>query len=140
MSDPSPAGDGIWRFAMTRTILPDEDMMKAKTDMVADDPTIGEASEDALEEWRAAVNARRNVLLGLWAARQLGLPAEEGDALAWSVHFADLVEPGHDDVIRALQRAFADHGVSISDSLLREQLHEMTMRAELDLDEHRPGR
>lgn len=123
---------------MPRTVLPDEDMMNTPIDAILDTPA-SVAADEALEEWRSAVNARRNVLLGLWAARQLGLPADEGDALAWSVHFADLVEPGHEDVIRALARAFADHGVTVADSVLRDQLHDMTMRAELDLDARRPA-
>lgn len=82
---------------------------------------------------REGLNARRNVLFGLWAARRLGLPADEHDAFAWNVHFADLSEPGHDDVIEVVARAFRERGVTISDRALRSQLREMTLRALYDL-------
>lgn len=82
---------------------------------------------------REGLNARRNVLFGLWAARRLGLPADEHDAFAWNVHFADLSEPGHDDVIEVVARAFRERRVEISDRALRTQLREMTLRALYDL-------
>ena len=82
---------------------------------------------------REGLNARRNVLFGFWAARRLGLPAEEHDAFAWNVHFADFSQPGHDDVIDVVARAFSERGVEISDRTLRTQLREMTLRALYDL-------
>lgn len=82
---------------------------------------------------RDGLNARRNVLFGLWAARRLGLKAHEQDAFAWNVHFADLSEPGHDDVVDVVARAFQDHGMPMSDRALRSQLREMTLRALYDL-------
>jgi hypothetical protein len=82
---------------------------------------------------REGLAARRNVLFGLWAARRLGLPASEHDAFAWNVHFADLSEPGHDDVVEAVAKAFRERGVEISDRALRSQLREMALRALYDL-------
>jgi len=53
---------------------------------------------------RAGFVARRNVLFGLWVARQLDLPRSRQEAYAWSVHFADFEAPGDDDVIGKVAR------------------------------------
>lgn len=82
---------------------------------------------------REGLTTRRNILFGLWAARRLGIPADEQDAFAWNVHFADFSEPGHDDVIDVVARAFKERGVVITDRALRSQLREMTLRAVYDL-------
>ncbi len=77
--------------------------------------------------------ARRNVLFGLWAGHFMGL---EGDALetyAWSVHTADLRAPGHDDVIAKVASDIAACGRPMKDRRLRDRLHEMAIRAGLDL-------
>jgi hypothetical protein len=98
------------------------------------------AADPSDYDTREGLNARRNVLFGLWAARRLGLPAHEQDAFAWNVHFADLSEPGHDDVIEVVARAFKERGVEISDRALRTQLREMTLRALYDLSAGGPQR
>jgi hypothetical protein len=98
------------------------------------------AADPSDYDTREGLNARRNVLFGLWAARRLGIPAHEQDAFAWNVHFADLSEPGHDDVIAVVARAFKEHGVEISDRALRTQLREMTLRALYDLSAGGPRR
>lgn len=83
---------------------------------------------------RAGLTARRNVLFGLWAARRMGLPAGEHEGFAWSVHFADLSEPGHDDVVAYVARAMEKAGSAVPERHLRSQLREMELRAALDLD------
>jgi hypothetical protein len=98
------------------------------------------AADPSDYDTREGLNARRNVLFGLWAARRLGLQAHEQDAFAWNVHFADLSEPGHDDVIEVVARAFKERGVEISDRALRTQLREMTLRALYDLSAGGPRR
>jgi hypothetical protein len=96
-------------------------------------------SKPAAIDWteldtRTGLTARRNVLFGLWAARRMGLPAEEHEGFAWSVHFADLSEPGHDDVVSHVARALEKAGIAIPERHLRSQLREMELRAALDLD------
>ena len=81
------------------------------------------------EDTRDNVIARRNVLFGLWAARAMGLPAAKHEAYAWSVHFADYAEAGHDDVIAKVRADLAAREVTMSERRLREQLHEMHLRA-----------
>jgi hypothetical protein len=83
---------------------------------------------------RTGLTARRNVLFGLWAARRLDLPEAEHEGFAWSVHFADLSEPGHDDVVSFVARAFEKAGIDMPERRLRSQLREMELRAALDLD------
>ncbi len=48
------------------------------------------------------VAARRDKLVGLWAAERLGLAGDAADAYARSIIIADLEEPGDEDVVRKL--------------------------------------
>ena len=52
------------------------------------------------EETKFKINARRNKLLGLWAAEYLGLEGDDADAYAKQVVKADFEEPGDEDVFR----------------------------------------
>jgi hypothetical protein len=121
--------------AQPHGIIPQEEIMttysqtERRQGRTAGRPLLADPDVDS----REGLNARRNVLFGLWAARRIGLSAEEQDAFAWNVHFADLSEPGHDDVVDVVARAFKEHGVPMSDRALRSQLREMTLRALYDL-------
>src|SRR5688572_24893122 len=55
------------------------------------------------EELRFKATARRNKLLGLWAADRLGKSGAEAEAYAKSVVMADFQEAGDDDVLRKVQ-------------------------------------
>ena len=62
------------------------------------------------------IMARRDKLLGLWVAAELGLSGENADAYAKSVVVADLSEPGDEDVFRKVrgdldQAKFSDHSI-----------------------------
>jgi hypothetical protein len=70
------------------------------------------------------ISARRNKLLGLWAAREMKLPAAEHDAYAKSVVMADLEKPGDDDVVDKLLADFKAKGVEMTDHRIRHQLTE----------------
>ena len=59
------------------------------------------------EEMAFRVTARRNRLLGSWAAQQMGLTAEETDAYGKAVVQADFEEAGDEDVVRKLVRGNA---------------------------------
>jgi hypothetical protein len=52
------------------------------------------------EEFQFRSNARRNKLLGLWAAELLGRKGDAAQAYALEVVKADFEEPGHEDVVR----------------------------------------
>ena len=74
------------------------------------------------EELRFRVIARRNRLLGMWAARLMGLSEAEADAYAKDVIRADFEEAGEEDVIRKLLGDLTAAGVDIDDAKIREAL------------------
>jgi hypothetical protein len=82
---------------------------------------------------RGGLVARRNVLFGLWVARQLGLLRSRHEAYAWSVHFADFEASGDEDVIRKVARDLAEGGRAMSDRQLRHHLREMELQAYFQL-------
>ena len=56
------------------------------------------------EELRFKATARRNKLLGLWAAERLGKSGEEAEAYARSMVLADFEETGNADVLRKVRQ------------------------------------
>ena len=74
------------------------------------------------EELKFRATARRNKMLGLWAAEQLGLSGEEAQAYAKEVIKADLEIPGDDDVFRKIRRDFDAKGVQKSDHQIRSKI------------------
>ena len=60
------------------------------------------------EEMKFKAEARRNKLLGLWAAELLGKTGEAADAYAKEVVIADFEEPGHEDVVRKVAGDLGD--------------------------------
>ncbi len=77
------------------------------------------------EELKFKATARRNKLLGLWAAEQMGLSGDAAQAYAKEVVKADLVEPGDEDVFRKLRADFDAKGVNQSDHQIRRMIGEM---------------
>ena len=85
------------------------------------------------EELRFKATARRNKLLGLWAAQKLGLSAAEADEYAKAIVLADLEEPGEDDVFRKIRKDFDAKGVTDSDHQIRRTMGELMAKAVLDI-------
>lgn len=81
------------------------------------------------EELRFKANARRNKLLGLWAAEKLGKTGEEAEAYAKSVVVADFEEAGDDDVFRKIRKDFDAANVEQSDHQIRRSMDELLTRA-----------
>ena len=63
------------------------------------------------EELRFKAKARRNRLLGLWAAEKLGLSGADAQAFAKEVVLADFEQGGDDGVFRKLRADFDNKGV-----------------------------
>jgi hypothetical protein len=63
--------------------------------------------------------ARRNKLLGTWAAGKLGMTGTEVDDYVKAVRKADLTEGGDDDVFRKVQADFKAKNIAVSDTELR---------------------
>jgi len=81
------------------------------------------------EELRFKATARRNRLLGLWAAEQMGIAGDDAQAYAREVIKADLAEPGDEDVFRKLRADFDAKGVNQSDHQIRRQMAELMGQA-----------
>jgi hypothetical protein len=81
------------------------------------------------EEMQFRVTARRNRLLGQWAADLMGLTAEETDAYAKSVVQADFEEAGDEDVIRKLVSDLTAASVEIDESAVRTAIDDKTVEA-----------
>jgi len=81
------------------------------------------------EEFAFRVTARRNRLLGEWAADLMKLTVEEKDAYAKAVVQADFEEVGDEDVIRKLLGDLTSAGVDMDDGRIRAALAEKTAEA-----------
>ena len=85
------------------------------------------------EETAFRVAARRNKLLGQWAAEKMGLTVEETDAYAKSVVQADFEEAGDEDVIRKLLGDLTGAGIDIDEASVRTALEEKSVEARRQL-------
>ena len=81
------------------------------------------------EEMQFRIIARRNRLLGEWAARRLGLSEEETASYAKDVVRADFEEAGDEDVIRKVLGDLTAAGVDVTDAEIREALAHKTVEA-----------
>jgi hypothetical protein len=81
--------------------------------------------------------ARRNRLLGLWAAEKLGKSGDDAEAYAREVVISDLEEPGEEDVFRKIRGDFDAAGVQQSDHQIQRTMDELMARAMQDIREGR---
>lgn len=81
------------------------------------------------EESKFKAMARRNKLLGLWAAEKLGKSGADADAYAKEVVRSDFEEAGDDDVFRRVRADFDAAGIAQSDSELRRAMDELLVTA-----------
>ena len=112
-------------------ILEPEALKEQRPDMSAfDDRQKGfEAKYKHDQETQFKVTARRNKLLGLWAAEQLGLSGAEAEAYAKSVVAADFEKPGDDDVLHKIIADFSAKGVPVTEHALRKRMADLTQIA-----------
>ncbi len=95
-----------------------------------DDREKGFESKFALDqeqEFKAV--ARRNKLLGLWAAEKMGLSAERADQYAGAVVRADFEQPGEEDVYRKIAQDFEGSGLTVSEGEIRRKMDELASLA-----------
>jgi hypothetical protein len=81
------------------------------------------------QEMQFKIVARRNRLLGMWAANKMGLTDAEADAYAKDVIRADFEEAGDEDVVRKVLGDLTSAGVDIDDAAIREALEHKTIEA-----------
>ena len=75
------------------------------------------------------ITARRNKLVGQWAAEKMGLTPEETTSYATSVVQADFEEAGDEDVVRKLLGDLTSAGVEVDDAMIRAALDEKMVEA-----------
>ncbi|MGQ0741880.1 MAG: DUF1476 domain-containing protein [Alphaproteobacteria bacterium] len=81
------------------------------------------------EELRFKVMARRNKLLGLWAAGEMGLSGEAAEKYAREVVQADFEEAGDNDVFRKVRRDFDAKDIKHSDHYIRRKMEDLLQTA-----------
>jgi len=85
------------------------------------------------EELKFKATARRNKLLGLWAAEKLGLTGALADSYATSVVRVDFEDSGDHDVLRKIRRDFEAKGVAQSDHQISRTMTEFMAKAVADI-------
>jgi hypothetical protein len=81
------------------------------------------------QEMQFKIAARRNRLLGHWAAKKMGLTEAEADAYAKEVIHSDFEEAGDHDVVRKLLGDLTSAGVDIDEAAIRAALDHKTVEA-----------
>jgi len=81
------------------------------------------------EELAFKVNARRDKLLGLWAAGQMGLTGQQAEVYARSVVYSDLADSHHDAMIAKLRTDLDKAGVHLTVIELRVEMDKLLARA-----------
>ena len=82
---------------------------------------------DADQKFKA--EARRNKLLGLWAAEKLGMAGDDAAAYAKEVVASDFEESGDADVVRKVLADFTAKGVAMAEPELRKKMDELMATA-----------
>ena len=81
------------------------------------------------KELEFKATARRNKLLGLWAANLLGIHGADAEGYAKAVVKADMEKPGDQDVVDKLLGDFKERGIDMSEHRLRKQMTELMSAA-----------
>ena len=87
------------------------------------------------QEMQFKIVARRNRLLGHWAAKLMGLTEVEAEAYAKDVIRSDFEEAGDEDVIRKILGDLTSAGVECDETRIREALGHKTVEARRQLME-----
>jgi hypothetical protein len=84
------------------------------------------------EELKFKATARRNKLMGLWAAEKLGLKGAEAENYAKSIVTAN-VELGESAAMRKIRKDFDARGVAQSDHQINRTMAELMAKAVIDI-------
>lgn len=85
------------------------------------------------QELQFKVTARRNKLLGLWAAAKIGLEGEAAAAYSKEVVVSDFDEPGDQDVLRKVLTDLTDKGVDITEHGVRQEMDRLFEQAKKEI-------
>ena len=81
------------------------------------------------QDLKFKVNARKNKLLGLWAAGLMGKSGADAEAYAKDVVLVDYEKPGDSDVIDKLVKDLAAAGKPMEDHTIRKQAERLAAEA-----------
>jgi hypothetical protein len=81
------------------------------------------------EEQKFKALARRNRMLGMWAAEKLGISGDAAANYAKEVVAADFEEAGDDDVLRKVESDFSAKGVKLDGAAIRAKMTELLAEA-----------
>jgi hypothetical protein len=81
------------------------------------------------EELRFKAIARRNKMLGVWAARVLGLSGADAEAYSKDVVLAEFEQGGDEDVFRKIRKDFDAKGINQTDQQIRTTMATLTAEA-----------
>lgn len=84
-------------------------------------------------EMQFKVEARRNKLLGLWAAGKMGLTGDAAEAYAKSVVIADLQEAGDEDVYRKVAGDLSEKGAGVAEAEVRKKMQDLLVTAKTQI-------
>jgi hypothetical protein len=85
-------------------------------------------------ELRFKAHARRNKLVGLWAAEKLGLTGAAAESYASNIVTVDLDKPDSDRVFSQIRKDFDDKGVDQSDHQIRRTMDEALAKAVAEIE------
>jgi hypothetical protein len=105
---------------------PVDDARREKQMSGFDDRKKGQEAKFAHDaELRFKAEARRNKLLGLWAAEHMGLSEEHAREYAAEVVAADFAEAGDEDVFRKVAGDLKAKGTAVSEEMIRQKMAEL---------------
>ena len=87
------------------------------------------------QELQFKVKARRNKLLGQWAASKAGLTGEAADKYAKDVVAADFEKPGDDDVVQKVVKDLSAKGTKVSEADVRREMGRLEAEAKRQIME-----
>ena len=91
-----------------------------------DDREKGEEARYALTaEIQFRAEARRNKLLGIWAAELMSLTGDDARNYAAEVVAADFAEPGDDDVLKKVSNDLKAKGLNVPDAMIRQKMTQL---------------
>ena len=88
-------------------------------------------------ELKFKAEARRNRLLGAWAAKELGLSGADADAYVKAVIKSDLEKPGDDDVFQKVRTDFDAKNIKQSDTQIRTAMGNLLAEAVAQIEKER---
>ena len=95
-----------------------------------DDRKKGQEAKFAFDaETKFKAEARRNKLLGIWAAELMSLTGDEAKSYAAEVVAADFEEAGDEDVFRKVSSDLKAKGVSVEDAVIRQKMLQLKQTA-----------